>query len=262
MTLHIPNPLRCFKCQDYGHHVTKCQGVSICAKCCALDHVDKDCKKVSLDFLCHNCKGNHPSWSRECQVFIKEKRVCAIKVHNDISYFEARKLVMGKKDNSYADAAAPQTFSIATQTVFSLGPLEYISNFPELSGPDAISGVRITPTVRKPVPTKSTPVAVDAETSTATNIASCSKTNDKSKIKSSKAVALASRARLDRAAAASLESASKKFKPASILDTDSDSDMEAEGSIPLDHPDVQQIRQFIETERQIAEKESTAKQDG
>ena len=31
--MYIPNPLRCFKCQKYGHHISKCPGSPVCAKC-------------------------------------------------------------------------------------------------------------------------------------------------------------------------------------------------------------------------------------
>ena len=38
---YIPAPLRCFKCQTYGHHRESCRGWQICAKCDEkdLDHV-------------------------------------------------------------------------------------------------------------------------------------------------------------------------------------------------------------------------------
>ena len=29
----VPNPLRCYKCQKYGHQQDKCNGKSLCGKC-------------------------------------------------------------------------------------------------------------------------------------------------------------------------------------------------------------------------------------
>ncbi|GBN69628.1 hypothetical protein AVEN_81978-1 [Araneus ventricosus] len=34
----IPNPLRCFKCQRFGHTITACRGKQICARCSLPDH--------------------------------------------------------------------------------------------------------------------------------------------------------------------------------------------------------------------------------
>ncbi|XP_041378033.1 uncharacterized protein LOC121390316 [Gigantopelta aegis] len=47
----IPNPLRCFKCQKYGHGQNTCRGKLTC----------KTCKK---DLVCTNCKGDHFAYSR------------------------------------------------------------------------------------------------------------------------------------------------------------------------------------------------------
>ena len=33
VNLYIPNPMRCFKCQQYGHHISRCPRGPICAKC-------------------------------------------------------------------------------------------------------------------------------------------------------------------------------------------------------------------------------------
>ena len=30
---YIPNPLRCYKCQKYGHHECNCRGREVCMKC-------------------------------------------------------------------------------------------------------------------------------------------------------------------------------------------------------------------------------------
>ena len=58
----IPNPLRCFKCQRFGHGQNTC-GKLICARCGLPDHDSKTCTK---DTICANCKGNHCAYSREC----------------------------------------------------------------------------------------------------------------------------------------------------------------------------------------------------
>ena len=52
---YIPAPLRCFKCQKYGHLIEACRGRQICAKCSEKDpdHMEGDCLKQSR---CANCR--------------------------------------------------------------------------------------------------------------------------------------------------------------------------------------------------------------
>ena len=53
----IPNPLRCYKCQKYGHHQDKCNGKSVCGKCGQKDpnHSIEECKNTHR---CINCGGD------------------------------------------------------------------------------------------------------------------------------------------------------------------------------------------------------------
>ncbi|XP_041364243.1 protein ecdysoneless homolog [Gigantopelta aegis] len=115
----IPNPLRCFKCQRFGHGQNTCRGKLTCARCGLFDHDSKTCKN---DTLCLNCKGNHCAYSRECPRWKLEKRVQQVKVQNKLSFTDARRLVESATptvgDKSYAAAAAAKvaTKSIAVNT--------------------------------------------------------------------------------------------------------------------------------------------------
>ena len=44
---YVPAPLRCFKCQKFGHHRKACRGRQTCSKCGEkdLDHAEEDCLK-------------------------------------------------------------------------------------------------------------------------------------------------------------------------------------------------------------------------
>ena len=112
----IPNPLRCFKCQRFGHGQNSCRNKLTCARCGQLDHDSKDCKR---DTICCNCRGSHFAYSRECPKWKLEKKVQQVKVQNNVSFFDARKLVettgpaMGK---SYAAAAGVSNRAIGCQT--------------------------------------------------------------------------------------------------------------------------------------------------
>ena len=87
---YIPNPLRCFKCQRFGHHRSNCRSNEVCARCLGTDH-DKD--NCSVEPKCRNCDGGHESSSRDCPVWKREWRIAELKVQNNITYNEAKKLV-------------------------------------------------------------------------------------------------------------------------------------------------------------------------
>ena len=105
---YIPNPLRCFKCQKFGHHQNNCNTEkAVCAKCGSKDHADKDCSSAHF---CVNCKGAHTAFSRDCPVWIKEKRIQEVRIRRGLSFPEARKIVEGVPTQtigtSYAQAAS------------------------------------------------------------------------------------------------------------------------------------------------------------
>ena len=91
--VYVPNPLRCFNCQRFGHHESNCpaeQG-SVCEKCGTgnKDHESSKCQKPAK---CVNCQGNHLSRSSDCEVWKKEKEIMKIKVTQRLTYLEARKV--------------------------------------------------------------------------------------------------------------------------------------------------------------------------
>ncbi|GBN62979.1 hypothetical protein AVEN_125268-1 [Araneus ventricosus] len=87
---YIPNPLRCFKCQRFGHSKTNCRGTLTCARCAAAGHESTGCTAVEK---CVNCQGQHTSFSRSCPKWKEEKEIVATKFKNNISFPEARRLV-------------------------------------------------------------------------------------------------------------------------------------------------------------------------
>ena len=104
---YIPNPRRCFKCQKFGHTVKFCKNDAICEKCGQSGHESGDC---SNPIQCINCGEAHPASSRDCYQWIIQKEILKCKVENDISYPEAEKRTIGKKQ-SVAERA--QTYSSA-----------------------------------------------------------------------------------------------------------------------------------------------------
>ncbi|XP_055932892.1 uncharacterized protein LOC129962916 [Argiope bruennichi] len=49
---YIPNPLRCFKCQRFGHSRTSCRGTLTCARCAEVGHDSSECTSREKCFNC------------------------------------------------------------------------------------------------------------------------------------------------------------------------------------------------------------------
>ncbi|GBL84936.1 hypothetical protein AVEN_153463-1 [Araneus ventricosus] len=112
---YIPNPLRCFKCQRFGHSKTSCRGTLTCARCVEVGHESTDCTRAEK---CVNCKGEHTSFSRNCFAWKQEKEIISTKIKKQISFQEARKLIKSqtpKPGNSYVSAVKKST-APSTQT--------------------------------------------------------------------------------------------------------------------------------------------------
>ena len=105
---YIPNPIRCFKCQKFGHFRSNCQRSECCEKCGKTDHVAANCQDLAH---CINCSGNHSANSRVCPKWIEEKRIQEIKTVGNLSYPEARKLYQVQNDQSVSYA------SVAKQSI-------------------------------------------------------------------------------------------------------------------------------------------------
>lgn len=85
---YYTNPLRCFKCQRFGHSSKFCDSEEICGKCSLNTHLN-DCDSA---VECYNCAGNHVSWSKECDIYKQEQAITKIKVDTKVDYFQARQI--------------------------------------------------------------------------------------------------------------------------------------------------------------------------
>ncbi|GBN10210.1 hypothetical protein AVEN_200669-1 [Araneus ventricosus] len=110
---YIPSPLRCFKCQKFGHSKASCRGKQTCVHCSSLDHSDVNC---ILEPKCSNCHQPHPSNSRSCPQWQIEKKIQQTKTERNISYTEAKKLLGLQSHPTYAQITKSLISAAETQT--------------------------------------------------------------------------------------------------------------------------------------------------
>ena len=92
VALFVPDPIRCFNCNNSGHTSQLCK---VAAKCpdCGKDKHEGRCEGPKL---CSNCNGPHASLAKDCPVWQKWKEIQRVRVEKRTSFPEARQLVETK----------------------------------------------------------------------------------------------------------------------------------------------------------------------
>lgn len=118
VTQFEPEPMQCFRCFEFGKcfrwennkRLTDCKAVKeLCGWCSEEKHTNKSerCKNTAH---CRNCSiSGHPSFSKECPLYLKEKKILYIKETAKVPYPKAKEMAaQNPKQNqrilqSYAD---------------------------------------------------------------------------------------------------------------------------------------------------------------
>ena len=102
VTPFVPSPMRCFTCHRFGHISKFCKETPKCERCGQDKHDGSQC-----DAVCTNCKGQHSASSRACPRWIQESAIQKVRAEKNISFVEAKKLVLESSTpsdpNSYAN---------------------------------------------------------------------------------------------------------------------------------------------------------------
>ncbi|GFX87678.1 uncharacterized protein TNCV_2465711 [Trichonephila clavipes] len=101
------------QCQRFGHSQTSCRGQLTCSRCASAGHSSTDC---TLEPKCINCLQSHASDSKLCPKWKLEKQIQEIKTNKNISYSEARRLIVPQPSQTYAQITKPTAISTTTQT--------------------------------------------------------------------------------------------------------------------------------------------------
>ncbi|GFX67637.1 uncharacterized protein TNCV_3933791 [Trichonephila clavipes] len=110
---YIPNPLRCFKCQRFGHSQTACRGQLTCSRCASVGHASSD---STPEQKCVNCSQPYSADSKPCPKWKIEKEIHTIKTDKNISYIEARKFITPQPSQTYAQVAKSIAVNSSSQT--------------------------------------------------------------------------------------------------------------------------------------------------
>ena len=113
---YLPNPLRCYKCQKYGHHQSLCRHPAACARCGQAAHGEEPCSGPPH---CINCSGGHSAFDKTCSKWLHEREITKVKVSQNVSFPDARRIVEGRQPTqgrSFAAVAAKVMKSTGTQT--------------------------------------------------------------------------------------------------------------------------------------------------
>ena len=115
--LYIPQPLRCFKCNKFGHVASRCLSKLTCPRC-ASNHKVEDCQvpkyeanNINSLLKCSNCGGNHSAAYKLCPVYAKSQAILALKTSNKMSYAEAAECIAKQGQNPDSELAVQHSLS-------------------------------------------------------------------------------------------------------------------------------------------------------
>ncbi len=119
----IPNPLTCYKCQQYGHGSRTFDKQAAWSRC---GEEFTDSSEYVKDPSCVNCSGNHASSSKDCPSWKRESRIVKLKHERDISFQDAKRIVLNEEQStgtSYSDTVSRSV----SQPVSQRGPVSSVA---------------------------------------------------------------------------------------------------------------------------------------
>ncbi|CAL9687399.1 unnamed protein product [Knipowitschia caucasica] len=141
---YVRPPLRCYKCQRFGHIAAVCRGSRRCGKC-AGDHDRSEC--TSSEVKCCNCGGNHMAAFRGCEHGVRAQRVEEIRLKENVTYAEAVKRVSQpcgaeqRRPPVAAHTQIPENSFIVDKTSFFAFLVEVLWAAKQVSTPSAIKAM-------------------------------------------------------------------------------------------------------------------------
>lgn len=113
---YIPQPMRCAKCQKYGHKAIRCnQATATCPKC-SQHHDAKDCQVVEQQALkCANCGQAHSAAYKGCTKYQQVSKTLVLAAKTNISYRDAAMALVKRTKATNKEEASKKQVSIGVQ---------------------------------------------------------------------------------------------------------------------------------------------------
>ena len=107
--LYIPPPMKCMKCQRFGHLKKWCKReAEVCVRCGESGHTSQACLN---DIKCLHCQGEHTSMDRKCPVYIFRSEIIATQTRERIPIKEAEEKVR----ETYRSEGKTYSFAVKSQ---------------------------------------------------------------------------------------------------------------------------------------------------
>uniref|UniRef100_A0ABD2VXB6 Nucleic-acid-binding protein from mobile element jockey n=1 Tax=Trichogramma kaykai TaxID=54128 RepID=A0ABD2VXB6_9HYME len=104
---YVKRTTQCLKCFKFAHIAKFCRGKQRCGICGDLQQTkDHECDGITP--RCANCQGSHKSTSKDCPIFKKYELINMKMAYENLSYFEAKKLVFNKSSPVLTKEAFPE----------------------------------------------------------------------------------------------------------------------------------------------------------
>ena len=98
---YVPKPMRCFRCQRFGHTKKRCRARNPICPQCGQQEDHEGCDKAAW---CPNCRqSGHTASSKNCQKFIDTQKILQHVAENGGTFAAARDVLFPKK-KTYSDA--------------------------------------------------------------------------------------------------------------------------------------------------------------
>lgn len=123
---YVPRPIRCFKCQRFGHKASKCSFDNRCSKC-GEGHRAEECQKEKTEYKCCNCEESHSAAYSKCAQFVKAQEIIKVKVLEKVSYAQAARVVKAQQQtNSQSQQILPNQTNDANTNIIDAEKLTVI----------------------------------------------------------------------------------------------------------------------------------------
>lgn len=106
----VPEPVRCFRCQAFGHYQRQCLREKELCGVCSGDHATRDCVRRLRDgesrpmALCPNCGAGHHAWNRRCPARLRQ--IPGAKLQGILTQEQYQRILEAKQQGSVTLAAS------------------------------------------------------------------------------------------------------------------------------------------------------------